>query len=72
MSITASSIYEDGVQIPPVKLYKAGVFNADVMDILCRNSRMPDWYWSDVAALVSSCKTAAARVGELIDRFGWE
>ncbi|KAH9902046.1 hydantoin utilization protein-like protein A [Xylariomycetidae sp. FL2044] len=72
MSISSSSLYEDGIQIPIVKLYKGGDYNSDIMDILCRNSRMPDWYRSDVAALVSSCKTAAARVGELIDRFGLE
>jgi 5-oxoprolinase (ATP-hydrolysing) len=70
MSISSAGIFEDGVQIPIVKLYKKGVYNTDIMDILCRNSRMPDWYRSDVAALVSSCKTAGARVNELIERFG--
>lgn len=72
MSISSSSLYEDGLQIPIVKLYKEGVYNSDIMDILCRNSRMPDWYRSDIAALVSSCKTAGGRVCELIDRFGLE
>ncbi|KAH8675959.1 hydantoin utilization protein-like protein A [Xylariales sp. PMI_506] len=72
MSVSSSSLFEDGVQIPPVKLYKAGEYNSDIMEILCRNSRMSDWYRSDIAALVSSCKTASARVCELIDRFGLE
>ncbi|KAI1874585.1 hypothetical protein JX265_004793 [Neoarthrinium moseri] len=72
MSISSTSLYEDGVQIPPVKLYKKGEYNADVMDILCRNSRMPKWYKSDIQALISSCQTAGARVCETIDRFGLE
>ncbi|KAJ1327652.1 5-oxoprolinase (ATP-hydrolyzing) [Microdochium nivale] len=72
MSISSCSIFEDGVQIPPIKLYKKGVYNNDIIELLCRNSRMPDWYRSDIAALVSSCKTAGARVCELIDRFGYE
>ncbi|KAK8056393.1 hydantoin utilization protein A [Apiospora rasikravindrae] len=72
MCVSSSTIFEDGVQIPICKLYKGGVYNADIMDILCRNSRMPDWYRSDIAALVSSCKTAGARVCELVDRFGLE
>ncbi|KAK8081971.1 hydantoin utilization protein A [Apiospora saccharicola] len=72
MCVSSSTIFEDGVQIPICKLYKGGVYNSDIMDILCRNSRMPDWYRSDIAALVSSCKTAGARVCELVDRFGLE
>ncbi|KAI1336905.1 hydantoin utilization protein-like protein A [Xylariaceae sp. FL0016] len=72
MAISSTSLYEDGVQIPIVKLYRGGEYNSDIMEILCRNSRMPDWYRSDVAALVSSCKTAGARICELIDRFGLE
>ncbi|KAK9785618.1 putative Hydantoin utilization protein A [Seiridium cardinale] len=72
MSISSSGLYEDGVQIPPVKLYKAGQYNADIMDVLCRNSRMPEWYRSDIQALISSCQTAGARVCETIERFGLE
>ncbi|KAK8049447.1 hypothetical protein PG994_011177, partial [Apiospora phragmitis] len=72
MSVSSSTIFEDGVQIPICKLYKGGAYNADIMDILCRNSRMPDWYRSDIAALVSSCKTAGSRICELVDRFGLE
>lgn len=72
MCVSSSTIFEDGVQIPICKLYKGGTYNVDIMDILCRNSRMPDWYRSDIAALVSSCKTAGARVCELVDRFGLE
>ncbi|KKY18665.1 putative hydantoin utilization protein a [Diplodia seriata] len=70
MSINASTIFEDGLQIPPVKLYSKGAFNHDLMAVLLRNSRLPEWFQSDVTALVAACRTAATRVCELCDRYG--
>jgi 5-oxoprolinase (ATP-hydrolysing) len=72
MSINASSIFDDGVQIPCIKLYAKGVMNTDLVDLLCRNSRQPDWYRSDLMAIIAACRTAAHRVCELILRFGCE
>lgn len=72
MSINATTIFEDGLQIPICKLYDKGVHNKGLMDLFCRNSRQPDWFQSDVIALVAACKTAATRVCELCDRYGYE
>ena len=72
MSIESTSIFDDGVQIPCVKLYSKGVMNEDLFEVLCRNSRMPDWYRSDLTAIVATTRTAAGRVVELVDRFGVE
>ncbi|KAL4948746.1 Hydantoinase/oxoprolinase-domain-containing protein [Aspergillus filifer] len=72
MSINASSIFDDGVQIPCIKLYAKGTMNTDVVDLLCRNSRQPDWYRSDLMAIIAACRTASSRVCELIVRFGCE
>lgn len=65
MSINATTIFEDGLQIPPVKLYSKGVFNGDLMKVFLRNSRIPEWFQSDVTALVAACRTAATRVCEV-------
>ena len=72
MSIEANSIFDDGVQIPCVRLYSKGMVNNDLVELLCRNSREPDWYKSDLTAIVATTRTAAGRVCELIDRFGVE
>lgn len=72
MSINSVSVFEDGVQIPIIKLYSKGVMNSDLIDLLCRNSRQPEWYRSDLTAIVASCRMAARRVGELATRFGCE
>lgn len=65
MSIGASTIFEDGLQIPSVKLYSKGEFNSSLLDIFMRNSRIPEWFQSDLTALVAACKTAATRVCEV-------
>ena len=72
MSINATSVFDDGVQIPCIKLYTRGVMNKDLVDLLCRNSRQPAWYRSDLTAIVASCSMAATRVRELATRFGSE
>ncbi|KAJ6044737.1 uncharacterized protein N7446_002931 [Penicillium canescens] len=72
MSINATSVFDDGVQIPCIKLYTRGVINADLVDLLCRNSRQPAWYRSDLTAIVASCSMAATRTRELATRFGSE
>ncbi|KAB8225776.1 Hydantoinase/oxoprolinase-domain-containing protein [Aspergillus novoparasiticus] len=70
MSINATSIFDDGVQIPLIKLYSKGVMNTDLVELLCRNSRQPDWYRSDLMAIIAACRTASSRVCELATRFG--
>ncbi|KAK2733748.1 hypothetical protein FQN55_003155 [Onygenales sp. PD_40] len=72
MSVNATTVFEDGVQIPLLKLYNKGVYNEDIVKLLCRNSRQPDWLRSDITALVTAVRTAAERVCELHDRYGVE
>ncbi|KAL5049779.1 Hydantoinase B/oxoprolinase-domain-containing protein [Aspergillus fruticulosus] len=60
MSINASSIFDDVVQIPCIKLYTKGAMNTDVVDLLCRNSRQPDWYRSDLMAIITAFRTASS------------
>lgn len=72
MSINATTIFEDGLQIPIVKLYDKGVYNQPLAELFFRNSRQPEWFQSDLVALVAACKTAAARVCELCERYGLE
>lgn len=72
MSVNATSIFEDGVRIPLLKLYHGGQYNEDIVKLLCSNSRQPDWVRSDITALVTAVRTAAERVCELHDRYGAE
>ncbi|WP_057392440.1 hydantoinase B/oxoprolinase family protein [Pseudomonas aeruginosa] len=66
----AASIWEEGIRIPPVKLYRKGVMNADMLDVILHNVRLPRWNRSDLNAIVAACRTAGKRCVELADRFG--
>lgn len=70
MSINATTIFADGLQIPTLKLYDKGRYNRDVVDLIARNSRQPDWFRSDLSALLAACHTASTRVTEMCKRFG--
>ena len=43
----ASSIFEEGLRMPPVKLYRKGEFQEDILKIAMHQSRMPQWYKAD-------------------------
>jgi N-methylhydantoinase B len=66
----ARTIYEEGVTTPPVKIYRKGVLNEDVLAILLHNCRLPHWNLSDFNAITAALRTAAARCIELSERFG--
>ena len=70
MPINASSIFEEGVRIPPVKIWKTGVYNDDLMKLVMHQTRKPDWCQADLNALIASCRVAARRVVEMAERFG--
>lgn len=70
MPITARTIFEEGVRIPPVKLWRKGVLNEDVINLVMHQTRKPDWCRADLNALIAACRVAARRVQELCDRFG--
>ncbi len=66
----ATSVYQEGLIVPPVKLYDAGVPNADVIKILVRNSRLPGSLRGDLDSEVAACRMGAERLGELFQRYG--
>ncbi|RRN66027.1 hydantoinase B/oxoprolinase family protein [Caulobacter sp. 602-1] len=70
MPIDARSIFEEGVRIPPVKIWKAGVYNEDLIRLVMHQTRKPDWCAADLNALVAACRVASRRVIELAERFG--
>jgi N-methylhydantoinase B len=70
MPITARAIFEEGVRIPPVKIWNKGQYNADLIKLIMHQTRKPDWCKADLNALIASCRVAARRVVEMADRFG--
>jgi N-methylhydantoinase B len=72
MPTDAKTIYEEGVVIPPFKLYDAGQVNEDALRIILNQVRVPDWNRADLNGLVAACRTATRRVQEMCERFGVE
>jgi N-methylhydantoinase B len=66
----ATTIFEEGITIPPVKVYRAGVRQTDVLEMALNQSRLPHWNRADFNAIVAACRTAERRVLEMCDRFG--
>ncbi len=72
ISPTATDIHQEGLRIPPVKLYKAGQENKDVITFLNANSRIPDLNYGDINAMVAAVNTADNRLQGMIKKFGRE
>lgn len=68
--IKAESIFQEGIRIPPTKLYKKGELQGDILDLILHNVRTPQWNRFDLNALVAACNTAAKRCVEIAERFG--
>src|SRR5207237_2826115 len=51
----ATSAYQEGLIVPPVRLYRAGVPNDDLVKVLVRNSRLPDSLRGDLDSEVAAC-----------------
>jgi N-methylhydantoinase B len=66
----ARSVYEEGLMVPPIKLWDQGVRNEAALRIMTRNSRMPDSLAADLDAECSACQMGARRVSELFERYG--
>lgn len=70
MPSDATSVFEEGLMVPPIKLWDQGVPNRAALTIMTRNSRMPDSLAGDLDAECSACLMGARRMTELFERYG--
>jgi N-methylhydantoinase B len=66
----ARSAFEEGLMVPPIRLWDRGVPNEAALTIMTRNSRMPDSLAGDLDAECSACLMGARRLGDLFARYG--
>jgi N-methylhydantoinase B len=66
----ATSVFEEGLMVPPIKLWDQGVPNRAALTIMTRNSRMPDSLAGDLDAECSACLMGSRRLTELFERYG--
>ena len=70
--LDTTDMHQEGLFFPCSKIYKRGVLNQELVDIIRFNSRMPDRVLGDMNAQISSCRTGERRVQELVKKFGLE
>jgi N-methylhydantoinase B len=66
----ATSVFEEGLMVPPIRLWQAGEPNEAALKIMTRNSRMPESLAADLDAECSACLMGARRLAELFARYG--
>ena len=70
MPSQATSVFEEGLMVPPIRLWDAGEPCEQALKIMTRNSRMPESLAADLDAECSACLMGARRMAELFSRYG--
>jgi N-methylhydantoinase B len=66
----ASELIQEGLIIPPLKLYRRGRLNQEALSLILRNVRTPRERRGDFEAQVAAQRTGEARLRELAERYG--
>lgn len=68
----STSVYQEGIRIPPVQIYTAGERRSDIIELFLLNSRTPHFGEGDLLAQVAATTRGIRRVQQLFGRFGAE
>jgi N-methylhydantoinase B len=69
-SANATEVEQEGLRLPPVKLYKQGVLDEEILSIILSNIRIADQRIGDIKAQAAALATGQARLAALLDRYG--
>ena len=71
-SASATEVEQEGLRLPPVKLFKRGKLDQEIYSIICSNIRVADQRVGDVKAQAAALEVGADRLDELLKRYGDE
>jgi N-methylhydantoinase B len=69
-AVDSTEIFQEGLQIPPLKLYSQGEPNATLLSLWLRNVRIPDIVLGDIQAQVAACHVGEQGLLQLAERYG--
>ncbi len=69
-SANATEVEQEGLRLPPVKLYKKGVLDEEILSIILSNIRIADQRIGDIKAQAAALATGEKRLTALLDRYG--
>ncbi|MGA1019297.1 MAG: hydantoinase B/oxoprolinase family protein [Candidatus Puniceispirillales bacterium] len=71
-SASATAVEQEGLRLPPVRLFKQGKLDEEIYAIICSNIRVADQRIGDVMAQAAALKVGEDRLNALMDRYGDE
>ena len=66
----STEIYQEGLRIPPLKLYDRGVLNETLETLIKINVRVPDRVWGDLSAQYAAAQVGKRGLEKLLERYG--
>jgi len=69
-SARATEVQQEGLRLPPVKLFREGVLQEDILSIILSNIRVPDERVGDIKAQTAALTVGERRLTALLDRYG--
>ena len=66
----STEIFQEGLRIPPLKLFDKGIANKTLFDIIGKNVRLPDLVIGDLEAQLATCALGERELLRLVDRYG--
>lgn len=69
-SANATEVEQEGLRLPPVKLYKKGEIDDEILSIILSNIRVADQRIGDIKAQAAALATGEKRLAALLDRYG--
>ena len=69
-SANATEVEQEGLRLPPVKLFKEGVMNEEILSIILSNIRLADERMGDIKAQIAALTVGERRFTALLDRYG--
>jgi N-methylhydantoinase B len=66
----STEIYQEGLRIPPLKLYERSVLNTTLETLIKINVRVPDRVWGDLSAQFAAAQVGKRGLEKLMQRYG--
>ena len=66
----AATAWEEGLRIPPAKLYRGGAYNRDVWEIILLNVRLRNSVEGDLQCQVGACNVGEKSLEQMLERYG--
>ncbi len=68
----STDAFQEGLRIPPVKLYRAGKLDETLAAVIKSNSRAPETIWGDIHSQIACFRSGEQSVVRLLDKYGFD